>query len=96
MIKKRKLVFDKTTYVFERYSTGGGAGEFTQTFHIYIDKEFSEYKLVAECVGYSGDTKYLLYKRDILIAKVGNSDMYLPFDMVVDSIKIINLDLYGR
>ena len=96
MIKKRKLVIDKTTYVFERYSTGGGAGEFTQTFHIYIDKEFSEYKLVAECVGYSGDTKYLLYKRDILIAKVGNADMYLPFAMVADSIKIINLDLYGR
>ena len=36
------------------------------------------------------------YKGDIYIAKVGNSDMYLPFSMVVDSIKIINLDLYGR
>ena len=96
MIKKRKLVFDKTTYVFERYSIGGGAGEFKQTFHIYIDKEFSDYSLVAECIGFSGDTKYLLYKGDILIAKVGNSDMYLPFSMVVDSIKIINLDLYGR
>ena len=96
MIKKRKLVFDKTTYVFERYSIGGGAGEFKQTFHIYIDKEFSDYKLVAECVGFTSDTIYRLYKRDILIAKVGNADMYLPFDMVVDSIKIINLDLYGR
>jgi hypothetical protein len=95
MIKKRKLVFDKTTYVFERFSIGGAAGAFTQTFHIYIDKEFSEYSLVAECIGYSSDAKYLLYKGDILIAKVGNSDMYLPFGMVADSIKIINLDLYG-
>ena len=96
MIKKRKLVFDKTTYVFERFSIGGGAGDFKQTFHIYIDKEFSDYSLVAECIGFSSDTKYLLYKGDILIAKVGNADMYLPFEMVVDTIKIINKDLYGE
>jgi len=96
MIKKRKLVFDKTTYVFERFSIGGVAGEFKQTFHIYIDKEFSDYSLVAECIGFSSDTKYLLYKGDILIAKVGNADMYLPFEMVVDTIKIINKDLYGE
>jgi len=96
MIKKRKLVFDKTTYIFERCSIGGGAANFTQTFDISIDKELSEYSLVAECVGYSSDTKYLLYKGDILIAKVGNADMYLPFSMVADSIKIINLDLYGE
>jgi len=96
MIKKRKLVFDKTTYVFERFSIGGGAGDFTQTFHIYIDKEFSDYSLVVECIGFSSDNRYLLYKGDILIAKVGNDDMYLPFEMVVDSIKIINKDLYGE
>jgi len=96
MIKKRKLVFDKTTYVFERFSIGGGAGDFKQTFHIYIDKEFSDYSLVAECIGFSSDTRYLLYKGDVLIAKVGNGDMYLPFTMVVDTIKIINKDLYGE
>ena len=93
MIKKRKLVFDKTTYVFERYSIGGDVGNFTQTFYIYIDKEFSEYSLVAECVGFTSDTIYRLYKGDILIAKVGNSDMYLPFDMVVDSVKALEKDL---
>jgi hypothetical protein len=96
MIKKRKLVFDKTTYVFERFTIGGGTGNFTQTFHIYIDKEWTEYSLVVECIGFSSDAKYRVYKGNRLLSAIGTSNMYLPFEMVVDSIKIINKNLYGE
>jgi len=93
MIKKRKLVFDKTTYVFERHSIGGGPANFTQTFNIYIDKEYSGYALVAECIGFSSDTKYTLYTAGKVVSEIGISDMYLPFDMVVDSVKALEKDL---
>ena len=93
MIKKRKLVFDKTTYVFERHSIGGGPGEFKQTFHIYIDKEFSDYSLVAECIGFSSDTKYTLYKDTKVVSALGISDMYLPFEMVAKSVIELEKDI---
>ena len=93
MIKKRKLVFDKTTYVFDRDSIGGGAANFTQTFHIYIDKEFSGYALVAECVGFTSDTKYTLYTAGKVVSEIGISDMYLPFEMVAKSVIELEKDL---
>ena len=92
MIKKRKLVFDKTTYVFERFTIGGGPGNFTQTFHIYIDKEWTEYSLVAEDIGYP-DTRYRLYRGNRLLCAIGTSNMYLPFEMVVKSVIELEKDL---
>ena len=93
MIKKRKLVFDKTTYVFKQFSTGGAAGAFTQTFHIYIDKEWTEYSLVATCIGYTDNASYRVYKGNRLVSAIGTNDMYLPFEILVDSIKVINREL---
>ena len=86
MTKKRKLVFDKTTYVFEIHSIGGGADNFTQTFRIYIDKEYSGYSLVAECGRFSSDTKYTLYTAGKVVSEIGISNMYLPFEMVAKSV----------
>jgi hypothetical protein len=86
MVKKRKLVFDKTTYVFDRHSIGGGPGQFTQTFRIYIDKEYSGYSLVAECIGFSSDTKYTLYTAGKVVSEIGISNMHLPFEMVAKSV----------
>jgi len=87
MTKKRKLVFDKTTYVFEIHSIGGELPRnFTQTFRIYIDKEYSGYYLVAECIGFSSDTKYTLYTAGKVVSEIGISNMHLPFEMVAKSV----------
>jgi len=93
MIKKRKLVFDKTTYTIEIQGYNGDSFNWAQTFYIYIDKVFSGYALVAKNKGLSGPTTYTLYKAGNVVRKIGMDNMYLPFNIVLDTIKAVDNDI---
>lgn len=93
MIKKRKLVFDKTTYTILLESLNGDVFNFRQTFRIFIDKEFSGYKLVSQDKGLSGPTTYTLYKDDKVVSEIGTGDAYLPLGIVLETIKQVDNDL---